>query len=162
MGARRRTNEGGMRGRGGASGPNMGLGIGRGISFGSLTHDGISGNSSIDEKISPSASPGPAPVSNADAVVSAEEASQLGGPIDGGEVSQPAIATNTIYATNGAASVAPALAHEPTEDLANIQWSYKDPTGQIQGSQLSLRHPIRLLVFYTRRSICGSDDAAVV
>jgi hypothetical protein len=135
MGARRRTNEGvGTRGLGNAAGtPSTGLGIGRGILFGSLANGAVSGNGSADEKTSPSASPGPAPVSNLDAIVPAEEevgtVAHSGG--DGGVVLQNhVVGTNMIYSTNGVVSVAV----EPTEDFASIQWSYKDPTGQIQGS----------------------------
>ncbi|CUA68164.1 GYF domain-containing protein mpd2 [Schizosaccharomyces pombe 972h-] [Rhizoctonia solani] len=125
MGARRRTNDA-SRGWGNAGGtPGIGLGIGRGISFGSLANGTPSGNSSADEKISPSVSPGPGPVSTVDAVAPANEdpTNQPTATTSDAIQTSPA---NTIYATNG-------IAPEPTEDFANIQWSYKDPTGQIQG-----------------------------
>ncbi|CAE6516837.1 unnamed protein product [Rhizoctonia solani] len=127
IGARRRTNDA-SRGWGGASGtPGIGLGIGRGISFGSLANGTPTGNGSVDEKISPSVSPGPGPVSTTDATTPANEDS-INQPTatTSDAIQPPALATNTIYATNGAPL-------EPTEDFANIQWSYKDPTGQIQG-----------------------------
>lgn len=166
IGARRRANEGpATRGWGGTAGaPSVGLGIGRGISFGSLTNGTASGNGSGDEKISPSASPDPS--SNADAIAHAVEdgvgATVPGdnGSVDGGQV--PNIATNTIYATNGVLPAPPGLVPEPTEDLANVQWSYKDPTGQIQGHQFhfALIRPILITLFH--RPICGGYDAAMV
>lgn len=134
MGARRRVNEG--RGWGSPAGnpASIGLGIGRGMSFGSLANGTASGNGSTEEKISPSVSPGPPAVSDADAVAPAieNEAGQIPGPNDGASLNGEALqtttlGTNTIYATNGPGP-------EPTEDLANVQWSYKDPTGQIQGA----------------------------
>ncbi|CAE7226276.1 unnamed protein product [Rhizoctonia solani] len=124
MGARRRTNDT-SRGWGNPGGtPGIGLGIGRGISFGSLANGASSGNGSADEKISPSVSPGPGPVSSSDAITPANEESTLASDV----THPPALTTNMIYATNGTAP-----ASEPNEDFANIQWSYKDPTGQIQG-----------------------------
>lgn len=140
MGARRRVSEG--RGWGNPAGTptGTGLGIGRGMSFGSLANGNNSGNGSADEKISPSASPGPPAASGTDAFAPAVE-NEVGqipesgdnGSLSGGEVPQATLNTNTIYATNGPGLVAPAMASEPTEDLANLQWSYKDPTGQTQG-----------------------------
>ncbi|GAB1517879.1 kinesin-like protein [Rhizoctonia solani] len=133
MGTRRRTNEGTTpRGWGNGGGtPGIGLGIGRGISFGSLANGAPSGNGSTDEKLSPSVSPGPGsgPVSNPDAIVPASEDSVSQPGSTGDAIQSPALATNTIYTTNGLA------APELTEDFANIQWSYKDPTGQIQGKE---------------------------
>ncbi|KAL5635437.1 hypothetical protein ACGC1H_004283 [Rhizoctonia solani] len=122
MGARRRTNDA-SRGWGNAGGtPGIGLGIGRGISFGSLAN-----GTPADEKASPSISPGPGPVSTSDAVVPANEESTTQPTSTASDAIQPpALTTNTIYATNG-------IAPESTEDFATIQWSYKDPTGQIQG-----------------------------
>ncbi|CAE6421115.1 unnamed protein product [Rhizoctonia solani] len=129
MGTRRRTNEGATTrawGNGGGT-QGIGLGIGRGISFGSLANGTPSGNGSVDEKLSPSISPGPGPVSNSDAIAPASEDSISQPGSTGDAIQSPALATNMIYATNGLA------APEPSEDFANIQWSYKDPTGQIQG-----------------------------
>ncbi|KAJ1309612.1 hypothetical protein OPQ81_006384 [Rhizoctonia solani] len=126
MGARRRTNDA-SRGWGNPGGtPSIGLGIGRGISFGSLANGTSSGNGSADEKISPSATPDPGPVST-DAIAPVnEDSTSQPTPAATDATQTPAPATNTIYATNGPAP-------EPTEDFASIQWSYKDPTGQIQG-----------------------------
>ncbi|KAF8610261.1 hypothetical protein BDV93DRAFT_517414 [Ceratobasidium sp. AG-I] len=140
MGARRRVSEG--RGWGNPAGTptGTGLGIGRGMSFGSLANGTTSGNGSVDEKISPSVSPGPPAASDADAFVPAIEngAGQIPEPagtgsLTGIEVPQATSITNMIYTTNGPSFIAPAIAPEPTEDFANLQWSYKDPTGQIQG-----------------------------
>ncbi|EUC61709.1 GYF domain protein [Rhizoctonia solani AG-3 Rhs1AP] len=123
MGARRRTNDT-SRGWGNAGGtPGIGLGIGRGISFGSLAN----GTPSADGKTSPSISPGPGPVSTSDAVAPAnEESTTQPTSTTSDAIQPPALTTNTIYATNGNAP-------ESTEDFATMQWSYKDPTGQIQG-----------------------------
>ncbi|KAH7341032.1 hypothetical protein B0J17DRAFT_342813 [Rhizoctonia solani] len=128
MGARRRTNDS-TRGWGNAGGtPGIGLGIGRGISFGSLAN-GTPGNGSVDEKISPSVSPGPGPVSNSDAIAPAnEDSTSQPTSATNDAIQTPALPTNMIYATNG---IAPTP--ESAEDFASIQWSYKDPTGQIQG-----------------------------
>ncbi|KAG8714240.1 hypothetical protein FRC08_012192, partial [Ceratobasidium sp. 394] len=139
MGARRRANDGqAARGWGGTAGTPTGggLGIGRGMSFGNLSNGTASGNGSEHDKISPSASPGPDPASDPDAITSAPEGSTEPGPepgdtslVNGSELPQTAPTANTIYATNGPGVPAP----DPAEDPANIQWSYKDPTGQIQG-----------------------------
>ncbi|KAG9102809.1 hypothetical protein FRC06_001073 [Ceratobasidium sp. 370] len=139
MGARRRANDSqAARGWGGTAGTPAGggLGIGRGMSFGSLTNGTASGNGSDHDKISPSASPGPGPASDPDAIASAPEGSTESAPqpgdtsiVNGSETSQSASTANTIYSTNGPGAPAP----DPAEDPANIQWSYKDPTGQIQG-----------------------------
>ncbi|KAG8747641.1 hypothetical protein FRC10_000184 [Ceratobasidium sp. 414] len=139
MGARRRANDAqGARGWGGTAGTPMsgGLGIGRGMSLGNPTNGAASGNGGEHDKISPSASPGPGPVSDPDATASGPEGStestlQPGDTsiVDGSETSQSASTANTIYATDGPSAPVP----NPPEDPANIQWSYKDPTGQIQG-----------------------------